>query len=601
MTYASRYKSAQQRSGVFISYARSDGEAFAHRLRQQLEKQNIRLWQDRVGMEGGRDWWLQIAEALDNVAFMTLVMTPNALKSDVVRKEWRYARQQGVCVYPIKGAPNLDFESLPRWMRDQHFYDIGSLEGDSFGPEWQKFLNDLNKTPDIRRVPFMVEDLDGFIPRPEEFDQLIALLLDQSREEPVAITAALRGAGGYGKTTIAKALCHDERIQDAFDDGVLWVTLGENPGDMTGRVEDLIQTLSGERPGFSNTEAAIARLKELLADRDILIVIDDVWNRDHLRPFMQGGPRCARLITTRNLDTLPANAQAVKVDAMRPAEAVEMLRVGLPTAEIQRLDRDGTDEALRRLAARLGEWPLLLGLVNGALQDRVNNANQPLPDAIAYVNQALDKRGLTFFNARDTESRNQAVDKTLGVSLELLKPAERARYAELAIFPEDANIPLATLEKFWGKTGEADGFDAEFDTEALCARLNQFSLLHSFDLGARTIRLHDVIRTFLRDERKTDLPALNNQLLDAHRPNAGWTEAPNDDRYFWDHLADHLIEAGRGEELVATVKDWRYLAKKIFLRKAHTVENDLLKAESAADGAGSISCGWFGDRSLLCK
>jgi len=30
---------------------------------------------------------------------------------------------------------------------------------------------------------------------------------DQRREEPVAITAALRGAGGYGKTTMAVMAC----------------------------------------------------------------------------------------------------------------------------------------------------------------------------------------------------------------------------------------------------------------------------------------------------------------------------------------------------------------------------------------------------------
>jgi TIR domain-containing protein len=195
MAYANRSKSAQERSGVFISYARRDGEAFAHRLRERLEKQNIRLWQDRVGMEGGRDWWLQIAEALDNVAFMALVVTPNALKSDIVRKEWRYARQQGVCVYPIKGAPNLNFESLPRWMRDQHFYDLGSLEDKNPGPEWLKFLNDLNKTPDIRRVPFMAEDLPaGFVQRPNEFDQIVALLIEENREEPVAMSGTRRPA-----------------------------------------------------------------------------------------------------------------------------------------------------------------------------------------------------------------------------------------------------------------------------------------------------------------------------------------------------------------------------------------------------------------------
>ncbi len=97
---------------VFLSYARTDGEPFATELRQRLEAEHIPLWQDRVGLEGGKDWWLQITEALDTVEFMVLVMTPAAMDSETVRKEWRYARQQGVCVYPIKGKPELDFNSL---------------------------------------------------------------------------------------------------------------------------------------------------------------------------------------------------------------------------------------------------------------------------------------------------------------------------------------------------------------------------------------------------------------------------------------------------------------------------------------------------------
>ena len=61
---------------VFLSYARSDGEQFAARLRKRLEAKHIPLWQDRIGMEGGRDWWQQIKDALDVVEFMVLVMTP---------------------------------------------------------------------------------------------------------------------------------------------------------------------------------------------------------------------------------------------------------------------------------------------------------------------------------------------------------------------------------------------------------------------------------------------------------------------------------------------------------------------------------------------
>lgn len=69
-------RTAQARSGVFISYARSDGEEFARVLRERLAGENVPLWRDREGMVGGRDWWLQITEALDRVEFMALVITP---------------------------------------------------------------------------------------------------------------------------------------------------------------------------------------------------------------------------------------------------------------------------------------------------------------------------------------------------------------------------------------------------------------------------------------------------------------------------------------------------------------------------------------------
>jgi hypothetical protein len=83
---------------VFISYARSDGETFATDLRARLEfeEPEITLWQDRARMEGGKDWWRQITEALDGVQFMVLVMTPAVLQPPVVCKEWQYARQAPV-------------------------------------------------------------------------------------------------------------------------------------------------------------------------------------------------------------------------------------------------------------------------------------------------------------------------------------------------------------------------------------------------------------------------------------------------------------------------------------------------------------------------
>ena len=235
----------------------------------------------------------------------------------------------------------------------------------------------------------MAGDLpEVFVRRPRELDQLVASLLDRTGEEPVAITATLKGAGGYGKTTLARAICHEERVQNAFDDGILWVTIGEQPGDVQSHVVELIEVLTNERPGFKTTEAAVTRLGEVIGERRMLIVIDDVWQAAHARPFLQVGRNCARLITTRNRDVLPRNAKPLDVDAMQASEAIKLLRFGLP---------DGEDAAFEKLAQRLGEWPLLLKLANSALHKRLGS-RQPLAAALAWVNAGLYSRGLTTFD-----------------------------------------------------------------------------------------------------------------------------------------------------------------------------------------------------------
>ena len=102
---------------VFLSYPRKDGEAFATALRRRLaeEEPEITLWQDRGEMEGGVGWWQQIEAALDQVKFLVIVITPQAITSQVTWQEWRFARQKGVNVYPVKGVSDdkIDYETLP--------------------------------------------------------------------------------------------------------------------------------------------------------------------------------------------------------------------------------------------------------------------------------------------------------------------------------------------------------------------------------------------------------------------------------------------------------------------------------------------------------
>lgn len=381
---------------------------------------------------------------------------------------------------PIIWAGSFDSESAPGvvwwpvWERIKRQAGSKVPPGGTPEPKSTKDTTQEAASPPKPKIFSKIYDLpEGFVNRPAEFKQLVRLLLkDEYREKHVAITAALKGAGGYGKTSLAKAICHDKRIWKAFDDGILWVTLGESlrPAALPEKINGLIFQLSGEKTVISDIETATSHLAKLLEPLHLLIVIDDVWNQAH----------------TRDSATIPRDAKRVNVDAMKEGEAIELLSMCLPPGQCQ--------EELKYLAEdRLGKWPLLLRLVNGVLYNHVYEDNQTLSDALVFVNSALDKRGLTAFDARNPESRDQAAAKTLDVSIGLLTEDESARFFELAIFPDDVNIPLESVQKLWAATG---GFD-DFDTEDLCSQLHRLSLLLNLDLSKRAIRLHDVVRGYL--------------------------------------------------------------------------------------------------------
>ena len=162
------------KQGVFISYAREDGEAAAERSKPAWPRTlpMCRTWLDRHEIEGGVGWWHQIEQQLDRAEFLILVMTPAALRSENTRREWRSARQRGVCVYPVMGVPadaNSTSPVLPSWMSKAHFYDPDR--------EWHKLVAHLRRGCQATRVPFMAPPLPAaFVARARETDALIALL-----------------------------------------------------------------------------------------------------------------------------------------------------------------------------------------------------------------------------------------------------------------------------------------------------------------------------------------------------------------------------------------------------------------------------------------
>ncbi|MPM52261.1 hypothetical protein SDC9_99018 [bioreactor metagenome] len=121
---------------------------------------------------------------------------------------------------------------------------------------------------------------------------------------------AMRGWPGVGKTTTAAALAYDNEVMDHYKDGILWASLGTHPLILPklaewGRALNYPEIMTAQ-----NSQEASHLLASVLRTKQMLMIIDDVWEASDVKPFLVGGPNCGMIVTTRetslaNLITSP--------------------------------------------------------------------------------------------------------------------------------------------------------------------------------------------------------------------------------------------------------------------------------------------------------
>ncbi|MBO4209667.1 NB-ARC domain-containing protein [Micromonospora echinofusca] len=428
-------------------------------------------------------------------------------------------------------------------------------------------------------VPWMLPALNRRpVDRPELTRRMLELL-GEGTGRTVGVTTALHGAGGFGKTTLASYVCSRPDLRKVYPGGLLWVTVGQDRrgADLASAVNDLCVHISGDRPALSDAEQAGYHLGALLDQREpTLLVVDDVWDEIQLRPFLMGGARCTRVITTRIPTVIPDHAHFVHVDQMEQQESVAVLTSRLPSFPT---------DSRRTLLELTGRWPLLLALVNAALRRAVRNGSD-LRTACLHLVDRLSGRGPTALDVRIVDSRARAVDATMKASMSLLGDADRERYRELAIFAEDVDLPFDVVATLWHATG---GYDAN-DTARVIDDLVDLSLVAAYQIAQRSLRLHDVLRQYLRHLRAPpELARTNATFLDASRTALAigpgddggappWWSMPDRHDYLWQHLPYHLAESGRTGELDALLTDLRWLAEKSRRYDVAAVEADLTRS-----------------------
>ena len=476
---ASEPDTMPERYDVFLSYNAKDRKA-VEAIAAELRKAGIAPFLDTEALHAGHRWQAELEKAVRESEAFAAFCGPHGLggwqEEEIGLALSRQVKEKTFPVVPIllKGG---DPEHISDLLKQRTWVDLRT-DGKNFEKLRQALQKDGAEKPPLPPTSSfrsMAPAPDVFVPR-REYETVVEALCSPQAGGTVGITTALMGAGGFGKTALALKVCEDPRIRATFPDGILWATMGETltSDGRIEKVQELIRWwIDEDPPSFTSLEGAGAKLREILDGLRVLIVVDDVWSPSDLIPFRGLHVGAVVLTTTRNRQTLPMDAHPIEVDAMVLSEGLSLLRLGLPPGSYARL---------AQLVRRLGEWPLLLKLVNGQLRKLVQDLS--LEEALNEIEEDLNTQGVVAFDQDDREERNRAAARTLEVSLDRLSSEERDLYERLSIFPEDADVPLTSLERLWG-----------LGPKKLCERFHDLSLLLRFDRREGTIRLHDVFRS----------------------------------------------------------------------------------------------------------
>jgi hypothetical protein len=384
---------------------------------------------------------------------------------------------------------------------------------------------------------------------------------------PVGITAqalrpGLAGMGGIGKSVLAKTIAHDGEIRRMFPDGIVWVTVGQNADDrILHTLQQSVMRGFKQPDDFGDVYVGKSRLKQLLQDKRVLVILDDVWKKDQAEAFNALGPLCRMMITTRDAGLVHSlGGTQYAVELLTDSEARVLI------AEWAQTPVGMLEPLASRVIEFCGHLPLALALC-GAMVHKgtrwVDLVGQFERKNLEYV---ATRHGIEGYPL-------DGVHAAIAIGVATLPPAEHARFAELSVFPPDRASPEYAIHTLWAHTGNL----AEPDSRELLNELHARSLviLDTVQGDHRPVRLHTLLHAFASNLR-TDRKALHQTLLDAYQekcPNGGWPSGPNDG-YFLQNLVGHLLEAGRLDDSVAMLTDLHWIKAKCRVGLVFSLEDD---------------------------
>ena len=466
---------------VFISYARRDGESWAHRIRSDLTKAGVDVWLDTTRIGGGASWSKEIEDGLAQCDVVVAVLTPGAFLSEMCRSEQIAALEQGksvIPVIPLNSVPIPIYLKSRMWRRYPE--QLADLLADLDAPRSLAY-EDVRAPIVYDTVPNLPQN---HLPRPDAVAKLRDMVFTEGDGANIAVTA-VAGMGGIGKTVLVTALCRDPVVRRAFPDGIAWITVGrESRLDIVERMREVARALGDNdalRDGQYEGELACRnRYQTILRDKAALVVIDDVWDLADLDPLLVEAPRSRFVFTTRDSSLADAKAaREYQADLLTEGEARHLL------ARWVDLPEEALPTEAERIIVECGRLALAIGVMGGSLRgagpEEWRDALELLERAdISAIEERLPTGQRSFF-------------RSLDASLQSVSPVIRERYLELAVLVEDFPMPNEVLRAIWNVSAS--------DVRRTARYLANRSLAYWEGREGEeheTLRLHDLPLDYLR-------------------------------------------------------------------------------------------------------
>jgi DNA-binding SARP family transcriptional activator/tetratricopeptide (TPR) repeat protein len=305
-----------------------------------------------------------------------------------------------------------------------------------------------------------------------------------ARSVPVVV---ISGPGGIGKTALALTIAHG--CSSRFPDGQLYADLRGTvgtPADSAEVIAQFLRALGVPRVPEAKQER-LAMYRSLLAERRVLVVLDDAADEGQVSDLVPAEPGCAVLVTARH--RLPGT-DSYHVPTLEPLDRRDSTELFVRVVNAAGVDLDDDPAAVERVVQLCGGLPLAVRIA-GALRARDH------PRTTADLAARLGRQGPEGFTYGEL-----SVARTIEVGFDLLGARERMLFLGLGLLPLPRIGQWTAAALLGGDAGDA--------AEAL-SRLAESFIIEPAGPGVR-YRFHDLTHDYARRRALAEYPDSHDEV-----------------------------------------------------------------------------------------